>query len=303
MGKVKEKFCGSTSGCQWDKIGERVRNSVTFDSGRCYAISPALPVLKNIHIFRRDLDSNDGKQNLHGHYILWICLSGEGVLLVDGSQELMKAYDALCVLPGQPHMRSPLNRTPVEWLLIRFDANENEELNFLRHSRFKLDRKAWPLLENLLDSYERYQSDHQFANECGAALLYLLSSLRRFRTRSLFSSIAPSRGNRASEYVHEVCALLVSETQKDDPFKTVAARWNVTPHYLRIVFRQTLGVSPRVFINKRKLTLAEHLLVTTELPVSEVAQQCGFSGIYAFSRFFSKEASLSPSEYRKKFRK
>ena len=288
---------------QWEKIRKRVRDSVSFDSRRCHAISPALPVLKNIHIFRRSLESSDGKQNLHGHYILWICLSGEGILLVDGSQELMKSNDALVVLPGQAHMRSPLNRTPGEWLLIRFDADENEELNFLRHARFKMDREAWPLLENLLDSYERYQTDPLAANECGAALLYLLSSLRRFRTRSLLPVIERSHGNRASEYVHEVCALLVSETQKNDPFKVVAARWNVTPHYLRIVFRQTLGVSPRFFINKRKCTQAEHLLVSTELPISEIAQQCGFTSIYSFSRFFAKKLSLSPSAYRKKFRK
>ena len=299
--KVSDAEKEPSARCQASVL--RKIESIGFNSTRALAFTPRLPVLKNIHLFRRNQDQIDNKPNIHSHYILWVCLSGEGILLVDRSREILRSFDALLVLPGQPHMRLPFEGRKVEWLLIRFDMEESESFSIFRHARFHLDEKSGDLLCTLLEAYERYGGDQQSANECGAALIHLLSQLNRLQTRSLFPESGAGLPEHLPNYIHELCVLMVQEPPVKDPFRQVAAKWNVTPEYLRIIFRREIGVSPRDFLNKKRKSLAQHLLVTTELSISEIGTRCGFSGIYPFSRFFSRQCGMSPTVYRKKFGK
>jgi len=63
-------------------------------------------------------------------------------------------------------------------------------------------------------------------------------------------------------------------------------------------FRKKFGMSPRTYLTKVRLTAACHLLVTTELPLSDVALKTGFYDKSHFSNQFSKCYGLSPSKYR-----
>jgi AraC-like DNA-binding protein len=45
------------------------------------------------------------------------------------------------------------------------------------------------------------------------------------------------------------------------------------------------------------------MLIDTNLPISKIAYELGFSSIEHISRFFSKEKGISPSGFRNKYRK
>jgi len=59
------------------------------------------------------------------------------------------------------------------------------------------------------------------------------------------------------------------------------------------------GESPYRFIQKKRLQKAHELLRTTSLNVSEIAYELGFTDPNYFSRAFSKEFGMSPSDVRK----
>jgi signal transduction histidine kinase/DNA-binding response OmpR family regulator len=59
------------------------------------------------------------------------------------------------------------------------------------------------------------------------------------------------------------------------------------------------GLSPVQFIRLVRVTEAEHLLLTTDTPVREIALQVGFSDPKYFSRVFADELGKSPSSVRK----
>ncbi|MEL7534180.1 MAG: helix-turn-helix transcriptional regulator, partial [Bacteroidota bacterium] len=59
------------------------------------------------------------------------------------------------------------------------------------------------------------------------------------------------------------------------------------------------GHPPMSFVRKIRLHKAKELLFSTELSVSEIAYDLGFSDPHYFSRAFKKEFGQSPSQVRK----
>lgn len=62
----------------------------------------------------------------------------------------------------------------------------------------------------------------------------------------------------------------------------------------RILFRQT----PHDFVTSVRLQEARRLLVTTTMPLYDVAYTVGFREASSFSRLFKQRYWISPSEYR-----
>ena len=63
-------------------------------------------------------------------------------------------------------------------------------------------------------------------------------------------------------------------------------------------FRRVLGLSPMEYLTQRRLEYALHLLLTSDLPVAQVAEACGFGDASYFGKRFRKQMGLTPSQYR-----
>lgn len=70
------------------------------------------------------------------------------------------------------------------------------------------------------------------------------------------------------------------------------------PTHFAEEFTRSLGVSPRRYINRRRIELAQYLLETTDWPIKTVAAKVGFSDPYYFSRAFTRHAECTPTACR-----
>ena len=90
----------------------------------------------------------------------------------------------------------------------------------------------------------------------------------------------------------------------DEPL-TLAALASVvgqgTSHFMRR-FAATYDMSPHELITRRRLTRAQTLLATSELPIVQVALEVGMSHSH-FSRTFLARFGVSPREYRRRERR
>jgi len=73
----------------------------------------------------------------------------------------------------------------------------------------------------------------------------------------------------------------------------------VSPAQLRRHFRTHLQSTPRAWLRRERIMLAQDLLLQPGTRVSQVAEKCGFSDIYHFSREFRRTVGQSPSEWRR----
>ena len=68
-------------------------------------------------------------------------------------------------------------------------------------------------------------------------------------------------------------------------------------------FRRVLSKTVQQTIAAARTEKARHLLMTSDLPIVRIANECGFSSQEYFSRSFSEENGIPPEAWRTKFRK
>ena len=71
--------------------------------------------------------------------------------------------------------------------------------------------------------------------------------------------------------------------------------------YTRRQFKAIYGASPISYMNQLRINQAKLYLMSQKLPISEVAQLCGFDDEKYFSRLFRQATGFSPSEYHRRF--
>ena len=74
------------------------------------------------------------------------------------------------------------------------------------------------------------------------------------------------------------------------------------PTYFRQQFRRLYGVSPKQYLLNMRIRLAKDLLATTDMYVTNVAAESGFSSLYYFSKAFKCMTGKSPRAYRESIR-
>lgn len=73
-----------------------------------------------------------------------------------------------------------------------------------------------------------------------------------------------------------------------------------TAHFIRS-FKNSYGATPAKYRIKKQILHAKNLLRETEIPISDVAEQCGIADQFYFSRLFKSYTGMTPSEFRKNF--
>jgi AraC family transcriptional regulator len=68
------------------------------------------------------------------------------------------------------------------------------------------------------------------------------------------------------------------------------------------MFKQSVGVPPRVHLTRLRLEKACELLETTDLPVTEIANEVGYATNQVLARLFVKHRRMTSSDYRRAVR-
>ncbi|MEV6681962.1 GlxA family transcriptional regulator [Streptomyces erythrochromogenes] len=85
------------------------------------------------------------------------------------------------------------------------------------------------------------------------------------------------------------------------PVPELAEKACMSPRNFARVFHREVGVTPGQYVTGVRITRARELLESTDLPIGEVAQRCGFLHAETFLRAFGREMGLTPGAYRQRF--
>lgn len=83
----------------------------------------------------------------------------------------------------------------------------------------------------------------------------------------------------------------------------ICATVNLSPTYFHTVFTHTCGLTPHQHLTDVRISAAKKLLWSSDIPISEVAEQTGFANQQYFSNVFKTKTGTSPAAYRKGFRR
>jgi AraC family transcriptional regulator len=73
-----------------------------------------------------------------------------------------------------------------------------------------------------------------------------------------------------------------------------------TSHFFR-AFRKTFGEPPKRYIRGRRIRRAQELMLTSRLPLSQVALECGMCDQAHLCRIFRRIVGINPNAWRRQF--
>jgi AraC-like DNA-binding protein len=86
------------------------------------------------------------------------------------------------------------------------------------------------------------------------------------------------------------------------PVSDIAALAGLSPFRFIRLFRAVFGTTPHQHRIDARLARARELLITTDLPVTGVCLDVGFSSLGSFSSLFARRVGTPPSDYRRRTR-
>ncbi|HIX70399.1 MAG TPA: helix-turn-helix domain-containing protein [Candidatus Enterococcus stercoravium] len=95
---------------------------------------------------------------------------------------------------------------------------------------------------------------------------------------------------------------LETHYQEEISISQLSQQLNFNAAYLSRLFKSETGVSPKHYLLQLRLKNVQQLLVSTTLPIEEIAELTGFKYGYHLSKYFKQQFAISPSEFRKKHR-
>jgi methylphosphotriester-DNA--protein-cysteine methyltransferase len=72
----------------------------------------------------------------------------------------------------------------------------------------------------------------------------------------------------------------------------------ISPAYAARLFHRNTGMGLREYAKQQRFLTATKHLMTTELPIKVIAAGLGYRRVCDFTRFFTKQQSLSPAKFR-----
>lgn len=81
----------------------------------------------------------------------------------------------------------------------------------------------------------------------------------------------------------------------------LAEEFHLNAQYISQLFKNEIGVGFLAYLTNIRLEKAKKLLLSTALPIADVAEQSGYGDYRVFTKVFKKAEGITPSQYRRDF--
>lgn len=253
-------------------------------------------------------------QHFHTFFEIMVFLAPEAEHLFEGNLYHLSFGDIVLIPPYLLH-KSIYRKGPSSNRII---------INFLLPDEWM---KADHGYQELLSTFYTQEHIYRFTSEQRLSLFQKLNSIMEYSLRPDFSDRPIDElmiHTKFVEFLHEIYLLKDQNLyQNDTEFSPVAHKmysiasyihqhygeqltlqlladkFFINPFYLSHSFKDTMQFTLSDYIQITRIKNAQHLLLTTNDKVSDIAVSCGFCSFSQFNRVFNKLSGMSPREYRK----
>lgn len=275
-----------------------------------YTLLPGIALTYfNIHASALpDSEKNIGLKRLQFNY----CVSGRVELLLDDEAHIYLKENDFCLSKQTSKNKSLFPTRHYQGIGLSFDidllSNSNSliletfNLDFSRLQEIYCDKKGtyiaeaneeikivltkiWALFENPSLFYMRLYV---------IELLHLLleKEMCQAKACAFYTSIQVEIAKKAEQ-------ILTADLRRHTPVRLLAEQFSVGETSLKNYFRGVYGQNISAYLRDLRMNTAAKLLAETEIPISEISIQIGYTKQGRFAAAFKQQFNMAPLEYRR----
>ena len=244
-----------------------------------------------------------GTSSVHGHhhFLITLITRGEGVQVLNGESITFGVGDLFVLSPVDFHENRIKSGESYGYIGVKFPYGviDSRFWDILGNDRFPMHvtlseiaiRSIRPVMEKLVD--ECLRSDSSVTSEI------MLKALLEQLLVLIVREVPETAGNGGDSFVSRTLGYLHSNFRSPVTVYDAATSAGYTPNYFSAIFKRHFG-SPFVdYLKKMRLSYAKNLMLSGDASLTEIALESGFCSLSHFSRTFTREYGVFPTEYRR----
>lgn len=247
---------------------------------------------------------------LSGGYEVWIDEKkydfNRGDLLVINSNEIHEVFSVennseYIVVKFEPEILydSPIGSFDVKYVFPFVIKDASPQKVFKNSEIEPMDIPK--MMKNIYDEYKKGEYCFELSGKSDICRIFL--QILRYWNRSGVKM--PQTSLTYSEHIKSIKKVLdyielhfLEEITAEAMAKLAALSYT----YFSKIFKQIMGRSFNDYLNSRRITEAERLLIATDMNITEIAGRSGFSSSSYFIKIFEKYKKIPPTQFRANFK-
>lgn len=259
------------------------------------------------------LTDSAAKWHYHKELEILAVLDGYLDLYVENDTFRLNKGDVVLIGASQLHRDRCYRDSQLNYIVFQFDVQqyfENSTMPYYRffsEPSFPLHRLNYIFQENEEAKNTVYQSveeifhevkEKQEGYEIAVSMIIkrIILTLLRGDTRKMIDLTENTDLLRLKPVLDYIDNNLSAKIQVEEASRIA----NISYYYFVKYFKKVLGMSFLEYVNYKKIKLAERILLTKDVSVSQVAEEIGMPNMAHFYKVFKKHHNCSPNDFRKK---
>lgn len=231
----------------------------------------------------------------HDFFQIVYVVEGKGDIYI-GERKYLLESNGICVIPpGVKHCFNAQSKMTTIEVKFYIKHNEFGERIMGCSPMFKLNDDS--LLFLLKSAVKEYNSKKIYKVQMLSAIIYqaLIKIIRNDMAIEIAVS-SPEKDHRIQKIEKYINKHLFEKITLSDLAKEIY----MNPDSLIDFYKRHFNITPMKHINKMRIIRAKDFLLHSELSITQIADNCGYSSVHHFSKRFKEEMGISPEQFRKK---
>jgi AraC family transcriptional regulator of arabinose operon len=245
----------------------------------------------------QDKNFNISRQKGYNCY-LFLVVKTPALFIIDGKEVNVESNSIILYDRNYPHYYSAIGENYInDWVQFNVESGTDyfKSLNIPLNDVIKIWDNTFicAMIKNISNEY--YSVDPKKHE-----IMDLLLQTMFFK----LSEIISVRNSQKHIFIHYSKLVSLREKIYSNPkiqwrVDILASEMNICSVYFQKIYKRTFGVSCVADVINCRMNYAKGILSKTNMPISSVAEECGYKNDVHFMRQFKKYVDVTPSEYRK----
>ena len=260
--------------------------------------------VKNYNAYNMDF------QQYHDCYEIFLMLDGERYIFCNDVFYTLKKGDLLIINPFELHYGESRNSQFYERYVMNFYPDSfdciftpDEITSLTQRLSTRLIHLDDTQLETVCGYFKNAEEHSKDSSSISQKLLYA-NIAELINSISLITpSTKPQAQKNLPPEIISAIHYINSNYAENISLDKISSKVHISKYHFCRTFKNTTGATFLEYLHNVRLSNAHKLLITTDIPLSEIAKQAGFSSASHLSRMFGEEYGCTPKAIRKELSK